>query len=1063
MKGPTAMKSLFAIVIFLVSAIATTQTQAGEEFHFDFGPADAPVMEGFVGISSSDSYSPDIGYGWVSGKTDDWTAPKPEIHRKRWWHMDPHYFYDDMVTDLRFDGVENENPFSLKVDVPKGKYRVVVTAGHLNEARYGMDIYANGKLMVKKVDARHWLSSERGKLHYGPGYYKRVKFSVDVGAEGLEIGFKGDDTLYRKLWEDELAKSPDEWPKSRFKNEPLPEQHRPFYDISGPYTKVSLMGVEVYPYLELPIKMDSEGLKLEGGGWARYPLDKISEAVQAFNAKDFDKAKALFRAMKDPLPKGIGLLAIAGRPDVEGAFDNATLAVEALKEAAGLDGNPCVKEVLRDAEIYLKALDLWKYRGDPARHSAIVQGWRAINDFDQSQSRDFSYWNALTMQGRILVILDPHRWAWQAQEGKRKLRKVEKHFPQNRFVQLHVHNNRHIWPAWILPDYLGKAKGAPDWAAGMYAFYNGQVDFSEWWALNKQQSDGSIGGGWGDDVEVVGFFGYTGRISDGASPLSIECARKLMRGLYDNSGEVDTVGGYYRGVADAEHSAEYTGKTLPMMLAVDYGNPTWNERAMKSAKLMREIWMGVNEKGHLHWRSNYLGASGIGGGGSQLDSAICWRAANPAIAILNFTGNPAIREFVLKHCESLCEDAMRTDKDKPAGLIPGDIDFETDEIGGKDVPTWYDPGDVPYADMFGFEKFHSYRTAIMELGYRLTGDEKYLEPLKAEAEWATKYSEGELGVKGAIYGLEPGTPKWVALSMPGAPDAWEKVQMEKARRDGQDIRTLTTKKVAETTIPDIEVIEENWPLNTTEAQATDRLFVPHPHEFFQYMTGAVGSDRVGHLTYRHVGRDFAGVVLGGDATSLTSALYLFDFDGAKTKTVGLVPWKLELGAQYKAVWGPDADGDDEMDSESGSTDFELAERGQSVDLELNTRVSYVVRIVQTKPSPFEPLLADLAIGPEDLTYQKDWGILHVTVHNIGSAKAGEYEVLVWEVESGNEFRAVGSVLDAPLDFTAKRVRFGWNYQPTEKEHRFEVSVRSLKEQPELTMLNNKLDVTLQFD
>ena len=216
------------------------------------------------------------------------------------------------------------------------------------------------------------------------------------------------------------------------------------------------------------------------------------------------------------------------------------------------------------------------------------------------------------------------------------------------------------------------------------------------------------------------------------------------------------------------------------------------------------------------------------------------------------------------------------------------------------------------------------------------------------------------------------------------------------------------------------------------------------------------------LTYNHVGCDFAAAVLGSDSTSVTALAYVFGFDGEKTKTMGFVPWKLELGAEYKAVWGQDSDGDDEMDSEEGSLDFTLNQVGQSVDIDLATGATYVVKISQTKPSELDPLLADLAVGPADLEYHDLWELLFVTVHNIGAVEAGEYEVVVTDRETGKTMRRVGASLDAPLDFTAKRTRFGFSFTPTQKTHQFDVVVRSLVGQRELTEINNTLSQSLSF-
>ena len=925
----------------------------------------------------------------------------------------------------------------------------------MTQPRYSIDIYANDKLARKKVDARLWLF--RGLLHKASGYYKRVRFTVDVDDDGLVLEFKGDDAEFQRLMKIEKAKGPDERPHSRLKGEPLGSEMAPFQDIGGPFSKISLMGLEVYPERRLPLSMDPETLTLEVS-----PVvvgDRaVQQAVAAFNSGQYEKAEEGFLGVADPLVRGIGLVALAGRPEYENEIENTEGAVDALRKAAAsprADGN--VREVLETAETFLNGLNLFRYRGVPPNNGP-VSTWRAAAEFDQFQPGDLVYHKAQIQQARFLIMLDAHQWCWCSVEGKKRLREVEKAFPDNRYVQFYLHNRLAASRDWASEDYLARAKGAPDWAAGLYAGHNLLVDVSEWWAVNKQQADGSIGGGWGDDVELVGFFGFIARVSEGASPLSIQCARRLLNGVYA-SGQIDEVGGFFHGAADTEHSAEWTGKTLPMMLSVDYGNPLWTERALQSAKLMKEVWMGVNDRGHLHWRSNFLGASGIGAKATHLDSSINWRAANPAVAVLRFTNNPTIKDMVLKHAEALYEDAMRTDKGKPKGIIPGEIDYETDEIGGRNVPTWYDPGNIPAKGNYGFAKFHGYRTRIMYLAYRLSGDQKFLEPIRLEAEYALQHG-GDLTAR--IHKLKPGSPHWTAIVLRESPKLWGQIQYEMARKQGQDVRKAGREAIVENTVPYIAQIRTNMPYVTTEALATDRVGVPNSLAILGLLMGWTPTDPVPHLTYRHVGRDFAAAVLGADSTSLTAMAYVFGFEGDKRKRMGFVPWKLELGVEYTALWGQDHDDDDQMDSEEGRMDFRISQRGQSVDLDLETGKTYIVKITQTKPSPFALLLADLAVGEEDVEYHPDWKLLFVTVHNIGSALAGEYEVIVTDGDSTRRMRAVGNSLDAPLDLTPKRTRLGFPFEPSQKEHRFDVVVRSLINQPELTEMNNAVSATLSF-
>jgi len=50
-----------------------------------------------------------------------------------------------------------------------------------------------------------------------------------------------------------------------------------------------------------------------------------------------------------------------------------------------------------------------------------------------------------------------------------------------------------------------RSKNAPEWVQAIYPAYAGLVDLSEWWINFRQEPEGTIGGGWGDDVELVPF------------------------------------------------------------------------------------------------------------------------------------------------------------------------------------------------------------------------------------------------------------------------------------------------------------------------------------------------------------------------------------------------------------------------------------------------------------------------------------------------------------------------------------------------------------------------------
>ena len=147
-----------------------------------------------------------------------------------------------------------------------------------------------------------------------------------------------------------------------------------------------------------------------------------------------------------------------------------------------------------------------------------------------------------------------------------ELRRVEAKYPSNRYVRYLLH---HQWEPygdgsrfddWRMTDCGPKLEGAPAWVRALYPAWAGMLDWAEWFLGFKQAPDGSIGGGWGDDVEVIGSFGYLGFTSRGVSDLTLEGTRKLVEGVW-NLSEVDPEIGYCLPLSDAEHTAEWTGNT----------------------------------------------------------------------------------------------------------------------------------------------------------------------------------------------------------------------------------------------------------------------------------------------------------------------------------------------------------------------------------------------------------------------------------------------------------------------------------------------------------------------
>ena len=105
-----------------------------------------------------------------------------------------------------------------------------------------------------------------------------------------------------------------------------------------------------------------------------------------------------------------------------------------------------------------------------------------------------------------------------------------------------------------------------------------------------------------------------------------------------------------------------------MMIAIDFGNPLWIERAMGSARLMKNLWTGVNSKGHRHFRSDYIGGMNVLNDYMPTDGHYTWRGVNTIDRVYWYSQNQAIKDLLLEWSDAWLEEAMLETEGKPKGL-----------------------------------------------------------------------------------------------------------------------------------------------------------------------------------------------------------------------------------------------------------------------------------------------------------------------------------------------------------------------------------------------------------
>lgn len=246
--------------------------------------------------------------------------------------------------------------------------------------------------------------------------------------------------------------------------------------------------------------------------------------------------------------------------------------------------------------------------------------------------------------------------------------------------------------------------GVPEWAFVQLELLKQYRHIVEWYIDNRQIENGEFGGGISDDSDLlnrfVGLY-YSGVISE-----------KIRNSIHMFMDAIDREGTLTNGIStiqtDGLHTYEEGANTLCHINCTETGDPKQVERLMESFKTLREHVMGINDAGHLHFRSDYFSATKI-----ATEWPWNWSSFRetmnlaPGLMLGEFYGNMKAREILLQFADSLLEH-----KRYKNGVIqlPLEICFTDDSDR-----------------MWGLK----FLGALFCYAYHWTGEEKYLEVYKA--------------------------------------------------------------------------------------------------------------------------------------------------------------------------------------------------------------------------------------------------------------------------------------------------------------------------------------------
>jgi len=407
-----------------------------------------------------------------------------------------------------------------------------------------------------------------------------------------------------------------------------------------------------------------------------------------------------------------------------------------LKILKALHARPGLDEQLRaDVGNMVSAVERWV---TSKRLPYFGREVRRKRDFDFKIARE-SPLHPLTClyRGRMLVWLTLESGGILHDSGLRRryldkavenFQAAKAAFPGNRIARMYLGE-----PIPSDRQYAA-VPGAPQWASLQRENLERLTDIIEWWIENRMQADGQYGGGWGDDCEMWRW--WTPVLIGFDAPKITKAQARFSDALM---GQPHMKGGYTSRMTDVEHTAEDSSDVITPMMHLAPDEPRWKRRALRLAELMEKLWTGRNRRGLLQFKSTYFAVDRVDTTPQRAcDTVYHARAVQPALLYWQRTGDEKLGKLFSAWMDTWVDAAARAERGKPAGIIPSAIHWPDGRVGGvgKD---WWDPRNHGEASLYRWPSATSMMCGTLLLTWHMTGEEKYLQPLRSMAAIRLKY------------------------------------------------------------------------------------------------------------------------------------------------------------------------------------------------------------------------------------------------------------------------------------------------------------------------------------
>lgn len=322
-------------------------------------------------------------------------------------------------------------------------------------------------------------------------------------------------------------------------------------------------------------------------------------------------------------------------------------------------------------------------------------------------------------------------------------------FPANQELAMLLCNQEIPWPNTYPDD-----SAAPAWANLQRRSIEGLTDIIHWWIDQRQAAEGFFGSSWGDDVEMWRvWLPSFGSFHDPKTDAALEL---LSDGVFSQD---YMSSGYMSKMQDVEHSAEDTADTIMPMLLLSSDSPEWHSRATTMVQLAQDHWIGINERGQHQHMGMMFNVDQIDPLPKYAaDTTYHSRIYQPAVfAWQRGNAPPGFGDYFASWVDTWVDASMRSERGKPAGILPTTIRWPDGVVGGQEDP-WWNPN-VLNGTLYRWPCVVGNRMMCnaMLMTWLQTGETNYLAPIFSMAQSCLDLMQGTLAPS-----EEPGSLGWAA-------------------------------------------------------------------------------------------------------------------------------------------------------------------------------------------------------------------------------------------------------------------------------------------------------------